>query len=49
MPKPQTKGKCVKCGEETTEQNRFTDDPEDTYGYPDWCHEECYQGLWDSL
>lgn len=38
-------GLCTCCGRVTGEIGRFSDDPEDTSGYPDWCHEECYEYL----
>ena len=38
-------GECISCSIMTSERNRFSDDPDDTYGYEDWCHDICYEHL----
>jgi len=42
-------GRCVYCNKWTKDQGRFTDEPEDTTGYLDWCCHDCYEMLLEHL
>jgi len=43
------KGKCIHCGKWTIDQHKFTDDSDDEIGYLDWCCDNCYEDLQESL
>ena len=42
-------GRCIKCDRYTKEQNRFSDDTDDTVGYAEWCHDDCFEVLLEKL
>jgi hypothetical protein len=42
-------GKCIVCGRMTSDMHYFTDDPEDTVGYLDYCCDECFEYLLERL
>lgn len=46
------RGKCMKCGEMTEERHKFTDDFDEEgqpTGYSEWCCDECFDDLQESL